>query len=1130
MSKVSCKSSPWYLLLPIVFSILLACLPYSSAIAVDVGCGSPIVITSGVPYSGTTIRGPSRVVYYGCTTRGEAGPEIVHSITTPFIQADITATLSNLNGVDLDVFILKNTWCESDNCVFGNNTATYTKAPPGTNYIVVDGYGYDEFGARGPYTLTVTATCSNPINLTLGVPYSGETNGGPPNNVSSYNCSSWNESGPEVIHRVTISSGSIKAELSNLEADLDVFILSSCEASSCVAYGNYIAEYQGGSGVYYIVVDGYNGAAGAYTITVTSDPCAGLNCNDNNACTEDWCDPAMGCRHDPVECNDRNACTEDGCDPATGCINTPISCDDRNMCTNDSCNQVTGCIHESKNCDDVNPCTIDSCDPEVGCTNRALNCDDGDACTADWCTLEAGCKHRPVLCNDEDACTQDWCDPATGGCIFSLISCDDGNLCTTDSCNPATGCINTPISCDDRNICTTDSCNPATGCINTPISCDDGNLCTTDSCNRTTGCTHTPINCDDGDPCTVDSCHPATGECRHAFICHPPQITSSPIEQAAVGERYKYDVDAEDQDDDTLTYSLENPPAGMTIDPETGLISWIPAPSDVGRHSITVRVEDQTGQFDSQTYSLFVIETEFIFRGHVYQGIPPDTGQPLSGAVVELYGDTDEQPDNDSKTLLAGSVTDSSGEFSLAWARSGDYPYLHIVENNPTGMYSTGAHADEPGYMKNVTIVSYLNNEELLPRVYNGIIFWDDRLPFSPADFGPSADHINFDDLADFVSVKSQFTMQGVLLQSTDGSPLHIVTARQMAGGRPQSPPYAASTADNAVPLEIALLSPRTRIGFTFFLHTIEAETIAILKAYDADDHIIQETSIQVASKALRDMNAFFIGAEAEDTVIQRVTFDLTGIQAPKVIDNLMIEPAHESSVSVESWQGMLLSPDAIQEEKLAAVDALQLQPSQQASSILQGVACGDPDLYVRERAIMALAQVRDPGAIPALVEIGVDPPTTEIRMAVFNTVWALRQIFPVPGMPEITIEAVSPIRAGEEFDVEAWITSPVNWDNVQIAFDSGKLLERRREEAPDGYKGPLVAGQPVSLRARFLAERAGRTKSQLTLRINLNRVDTMVYRVPLYIDIQEGGGSASMSPFSGLTEAEEHLIPIDYE
>ncbi|MCP3979690.1 MAG: hypothetical protein GY716_10245, partial [bacterium] len=69
------------------------------------------------------------------------------------------------------------------------------------------------------------------------------------------------------------------------------------------------------------------------------------------------------------------------------CTNTPVDCDDNNACTLDSCDPTTGeCVHEPIVCDDGDECTVDSCDPATGqCIFDPLSCDDGDPCTVDTC-------------------------------------------------------------------------------------------------------------------------------------------------------------------------------------------------------------------------------------------------------------------------------------------------------------------------------------------------------------------------------------------------------------------------------------------------------------------------------------------------------------------------------------------------------------------------------------------------------------------------------------------------------------------------------------------------------------------------------------------------------------------------
>lgn len=90
---------------------------------------------------------------------------------------------------------------------------------------------------------------------------------------------------------------------------------------------------------------------------------------------------------------------------------------------------------------------------------------------------------------------------------------------------------------------------------------------------------------------------PATNE--------PPKISSTAPTSGTVGLLYNYQVVANDPDGGSLTYSLDAAPAGMTISP-SGLVRWQPAPSQVGAHTVTIRVTDPAGLFTTQSVNITV--------------------------------------------------------------------------------------------------------------------------------------------------------------------------------------------------------------------------------------------------------------------------------------------------------------------------------------------------------------------------------------------------------------------------------------------------------------------------------------------------------------------------------------------
>jgi predicted extracellular nuclease len=83
----------------------------------------------------------------------------------------------------------------------------------------------------------------------------------------------------------------------------------------------------------------------------------------------------------------------------------------------------------------------------------------------------------------------------------------------------------------------------------------------------------------------------------------PPSITFIPVSNATQGVNFSIDINA--SGDPTPTFSLVNPPPGMTIDPVTGLIRWnvlvIP-----GSYNITVRASNGIFPDDDETLTINV--------------------------------------------------------------------------------------------------------------------------------------------------------------------------------------------------------------------------------------------------------------------------------------------------------------------------------------------------------------------------------------------------------------------------------------------------------------------------------------------------------------------------------------------
>jgi hypothetical protein len=74
--------------------------------------------------------------------------------------------------------------------------------------------------------------------------------------------------------------------------------------------------------------------------------------------------------------------------------------------------------------------------------------------------------------------------------------------------------------------------------------------------------------------------------------------------------KYVYEVKAADPDNDTLIFSLEEAPSGMTIDPETGVVKWDIASEAKGTHNIRIAATDG----DAKAFQVFTLTPEIETR------------------------------------------------------------------------------------------------------------------------------------------------------------------------------------------------------------------------------------------------------------------------------------------------------------------------------------------------------------------------------------------------------------------------------------------------------------------------------------------------------------------------------------
>lgn len=266
-------------------------------------------------------------------------------------------------------------------------------------------------------------------------------------------------------------------------------------------------------------------------------PTGFIDCDDQDPCTDDYCNATTGCYHTPIEncqaCILDTDCSQQSCFTATCdafhrcqyALN-PLgsSCSNGNICDGlETCGVAGTCLHGTPlDCPDVLPCFTPQCDPVLGCfyvLNTSNVPNDGNPCTIERCTESGQFIVDTVQC-EETQCNIAVCENIDGEavCVDQYqvgAPCDDGTGCTTgDTCGLLGACVGTPIICRAPT-----ECELSVGCVGgdcvptykdegTP--CGTGNYCYQSACDGFGTCVQ--------DPTPIVTCH-SIGVCYDVGQC-----------------------------------------------------------------------------------------------------------------------------------------------------------------------------------------------------------------------------------------------------------------------------------------------------------------------------------------------------------------------------------------------------------------------------------------------------------------------------------------------------------------------------------------------------------------------------------------------------------------------------------
>jgi RHS repeat-associated protein len=149
-----------------------------------------------------------------------------------------------------------------------------------------------------------------------------------------------------------------------------------------------------------------------------------------------------------------------------------------------------------------------------------------------------------------------------------------------------------------------------------------------------------------------------------------PTFVSAPITSGFTGQLYQYDVNAADVDLlDVLQFSLVTAPAGMSIDPQTGVIGWLPGGLQGGAHAVVVRVQDTGGFAATQSFTIQVASPSNGAPVAADDDYSVRLGESLSVPAPGVTGnDTDASP-------LSARLTSQPGNGTVLFSADGSFTY-----------------------------------------------------------------------------------------------------------------------------------------------------------------------------------------------------------------------------------------------------------------------------------------------------------------------------------------------------------------------------------------------------------------------------------------------------------------------
>ncbi|MEE8578267.1 MAG: T9SS type A sorting domain-containing protein [candidate division Zixibacteria bacterium] len=167
-----------------------------------------------------------------------------------------------------------------------------------------------------------------------------------------------------------------------------------------------------------------------------------------------------------------------------------------------------------------------------------------------------------------------------------------------------------------------------------------------------------------------------------------PELAEIPDASIGFGTVFSYMAIGSDNDNcEKLTYSKPVGPASMSVDPNSGQITWVTDGDDVCEHAVEIMVTDSCGLTASRSFTICVFNVAPEFTGITQDQPEWVMGDEVTGNATAT--DSDNGPVNMFYSLISGpagtTVDGASGDFSWqteAFVDAGDYEICIGVTDN----------------------------------------------------------------------------------------------------------------------------------------------------------------------------------------------------------------------------------------------------------------------------------------------------------------------------------------------------------------------------------------------------------------------------------------------------------------